>query len=143
MNLFFDTSILVELDRSNQAIAALLQRLVRQGDELFISTVTVAEIFTGSYLRKDMREAALKAKAILNQFTWKELDGATAETVAQLYAYLLIEKKEASVEYADVLIAATFLSSRCDAFITLNAKDFTVFPPLQGKVFRPEEFPRG
>lgn len=140
MNIFFDTSVIVEVDRNSGAVISLLKKLVSQGHELLISTVTVAEILTGSYLRKDARDAVLKAKDILNQFTWKELDGAAAEKAAQLYAYLIVEKKEASVEYADVLIAATFLSSHADALITLNTKDFVVFPPIKDTVFRPEEF---
>lgn len=139
MKLLFDTSILVEVDRHNEQTVKLLEKLAEQ-EELFISTITVAEILTGSNLRKDAPLALLKAKEILNQFIWIEVDGDVAETVAKLYSYLLLEKKEKSIEYPDVLIAASLLSIRGEALITLNKKDFQLFPHIKEKVFTPEEF---
>ena len=139
MKLLFDTSILVEIDRHNEKTIKLLQKLAEQ-EELFISTITVAEILTGSNLRKDAPIALLKAREVLNQFLWIDVDGDVAEIMARLYSYLLLEKKEKSIEYPDVLIAATFLSLRGEALITLNKKDFQIFPHIKEKVFTPEEF---
>lgn len=140
MRILLDTSILVEVDRHNEDVIHLLQKLVGKGDELIISTVTVAEILTGSYLRRDTKIAVLKAKDVLNQCTWKEVDGATAEITAQLYSSLFLEKKEKQIEYPDVLIAATFFSAHCDVFLTLNVKDFILFERLKEKVHTPEQY---
>lgn len=140
MKLLCDTSILVEIDRHKEEVVTLLQREVERGNELIISTVTVAEILTGAYLRKDVSSAQFTAKEVLNQFLWKEVDGEVAEWCAKLYAYLLLEKKEKAIEYPDVLIAATFFASKSDVLLTLNKKDFMLFPPLQKAVFTPAEF---
>ena len=139
MKLVVDTSVLVEIDRHNEQTIRLLQKLAER-EELLISTVTVAEILTGAHLRKDASLAILKAKEVLNQFLWISVDGEVAERVAKLYAFLLFEKKEKSIEYPDVLIAATFLSVRGDILLTLNKKDFQAFPHLKEQVFTPDEF---
>ncbi|MDP3640207.1 MAG: type II toxin-antitoxin system VapC family toxin [Nanoarchaeota archaeon] len=139
MKMVVDTSVLVEIDRHKEQTIRLLQKLAEQ-EELFISTVTVAEILTGAHLRKDASQALLKAKEVLNQFLWVDVDGEVADIVAKLYAFLLFEKKEKSIEYPDVLIAATFLSLHGDILLTLNKKDFQVFPQLKEKVCTPEEF---
>lgn len=140
MRILLDTSILVEIDRHNEEVIQLLQNLVARGDELIISTITVAEILTGSSLRRDAKIAILKAKEVLNQCTWKEVDGATAEITAQLYSSLFLEKKEKHIEYPDVLIAATFFSAHCDVLLTLNMKDFTLLQNIKEKVYTPESF---
>lgn len=139
MKLVFDTSILVEIDRHNSSVIHFLQKLIEQGEELLISTVTVAEILTGSYLHRDAEQAVLKAKEVLNQFTWKEVDGEVAQICGKLYAYVFMEKKEASIEYPDVLIAATFLAAGGDLLITLNKKDFLFFPQLKGRILTPDQ----
>ncbi len=140
MRILFDTSIIVEIDRQNKEIVNFLKFLSEKGEELVISTVTVSEILTGSYLRKDSKEAAIKAKEILNQFIWKEIDGKTAEISAKLFSYLIVEKMIESIEYPDVLIAASSLSTNSDYLITLNKKDFGLFPSLKDKIYTPTEF---
>lgn len=140
MKILLDTSILVDIDRQNEILIKLLKKVVENGHELIISTVTVAEILTGSYLHRDVKTAITKAKEVLNQCTWKEIDGETAEITAQLYSFLFIEKKEEQIEYPDVLIAATFFSSGCDILLTLNVKDFVLFRNLKEKVYTPKLF---
>ncbi len=140
MRILLDTSILVEVDRKNEKAIALLQKIIENGDELIISTVTVAEILTGSYLHHDPKTAITKAKEVLNQCIWKEIDGETAEIAAQLYSHLFLEKKQEQIEYPDVLIAATFFSSGSDVLLTLNVKDFILFEALKEKVYTPEAF---
>lgn len=140
MKILLDTSILVEVDRENKNIIQLLQRIVEDGNELIISTITVAEILTGSYLHYDPKIALAKAKEVLNQCTWKEIDGETAEITAQLYSHLFLCKKQDQIEYPDVLIAATFFSSGCDVLLTLNIKDFVLVENLKEKIYSPDAF---
>ncbi len=139
MKILVDTSILVEIDRQNKEAVFFLQELLIGKHELFISTITVAEILTGSYLRKNTHASLLVAKDILNNFLWIDVDGETAEIVAQLYAKLFLEKKQEQIEYADVLIAGCFLRAHCDVLLTLNKKDFILVDLLKDKVSTLEE----
>jgi len=138
MRILVDTSVIVEIDRQNKETVELLKSLVEKNIELVISAITVSEILTGSYLRRDVRESLITAKEILNQFLWIDFDGEVAEKTGQLLAYLIAEKK--SIEYQDAGIAATFFVSHSDYLLTLNKKHFLVFPHLEGKVFSPSEF---
>lgn len=140
MKILVDTSVIVEIDRHNKRIASLLKRLVERGDELIISTVTVAEILTGARLRRDADQATKKAKEILNQFIWCNADGDAAEVAAYLYSGLYATHNENSIEFQDVLIGATALSVHADVILTLNKKDFLLLSPVQHRVRTPEEF---
>lgn len=53
--------------------------------------MTVSEILTGSYLRRDYTKAVGKAKKVLGQFSWVNLDGVVAEKIALLNAYLITD----------------------------------------------------
>ena len=138
MKIIVDTSVIVEIDRGNKEVIKLLKLLVEKNAELVISTVTVSEILTGSYLTRDARKSVITAKEILNQFIWIDVNGEVAEKTAQLLAYLLAKKN--LIEYQDAVIGATFFTAHGDYLLTLNKKDFLKLPNLGGKVFTPEEF---
>lgn len=138
MKLFFDTSVLVDVDRRRPATLDLLRRLTAGEDELWISTVTVSEILTGAYLRRDHDKAVVRAKEVLAQFQWKELDGGTAETTAQLVAYL--RAAGLPIEFQDVVIAASALAVHADALLTENPDHFRRFPPLKEATHTADEF---
>jgi predicted nucleic acid-binding protein len=123
---FVDTSIIVDVERLTSTNTA------------FISTVSVSEILTGSYLRKDYKAAIKKAERVLGQFRWVPLNGDASKLVAELNAYLL--SKEQPIEYQDVAIAASFLMVRCDVLLTENKEHFERLPNLKGKVMTPKEF---
>ena len=140
MKILLDTSVIVEIDRGNEKVVRLLKRLREQEEDLLVNSITVTETLLGPFLCRNVKEATFKVKEILEQFIRKDIDGETAETAATLFAYLTKENKKDWVEYPDVLIAATFFATRCDALLTLNKKDFLIFPGLKNKVFTPEEF---
>jgi predicted nucleic acid-binding protein len=135
--IFVDTSIIVDVDRGKQEVIDLCKRLTSTNDA-FISTVTVSEILTGSYLRKDYKTAVKKAEKVLSQFRWIPLNGETAKLVAQLNAYLI--SKGQPIEYQDVAIAASFLLEGCDVLLTENKEHFDRLPNLKNKVMTPKEF---
>ena len=134
---FVDTSIIVDVDRGKEDVIELCKRLTST-DSALISAVSVSEILTGSYLRKDYKAAVKKAEKVLNQFRWVPLDGETAKLVAQLNAYLI--SKGQPIEYQDVAIAASFLVECCDVLLTENKDHFERLPNLKGKVMTPREF---
>jgi len=135
-----DTSIIVDVDRGREDVIELCKQLTST-DSAFISTVSVSEVLTGSYLRKDYAVAVNKAEKVLNQFRWVPLNGEVAKVVAQLNAYLLA--KGQPIEYQDVVIAASFLVTRCAVLLTENKSHFERFPNLRGKVMTPKEFCQG
>ena len=132
-----DTSVIVDVDRGKENVIELCKRLTR-ADKAAISTVSVSEILTGSYLRKDYRSAVGKAEKVLSQFLWIPLDYGVAKLSGQLNAYLL--SKGEPIEYQDVAIAASFLIEGCDLLLTENKEHFERFPNLKGKVKKPGEF---
>ncbi len=135
--IFVDTSIIVDVDRGKQEVIDLCKRLTST-NSAFISTVSVSEILTGSYLRKDYKTAIKKAEKVLSQFRWVPLNGEVAKLVAELNAYLI--SKGQPIEYQDVAIAACFLLECCDVLLTENKEHFERLPNLKNKVMTPKEF---
>jgi predicted nucleic acid-binding protein len=135
--IFVDTSIIVDVDRGKQDVIELCKKLTST-NSAFISTVSVSEILTGSYLRKDYKIAIKKAEKVLGQFRWVPLNGETAKIVAELNAYLI--SKGQPIEFQDVAIAASFLLESCDILLTENKEHFERLPNLKGKVMTPKEF---
>jgi predicted nucleic acid-binding protein len=135
--IFVDTSIIVDVDRGKHEVIALCKRLTST-NSAFISTVSVSEILTGSYLRKDYKTAVRKAEKVLSQFRWVPLNGEVAKLVAELNAYLI--SKGQLIEYQDVAIAASFFVECCDVLLTENRDHFERFPNLKNKVMTPKEF---
>ncbi len=134
---FVDTSIIVDVDRGKQGVIDLCKQLTITNSAL-ISTVSVSEILTGSYLRKDYKIAVKKAEKVLSQFRWVSLNGEAAKLIAELNAYLI--SKGQPIEYQDVAIAASFLVEGCDVLLTENKDHFERLPNLKGKVKTPKEF---
>ena len=134
---FIDTSIIVDVDRGKQDVIELCKRLTST-NSAFISTVSVSEILTGSYLRKDYKAAVKKAERVLSQFRWVSLSGEAAKLIAELNAYLISNGQP--IEYQDVATAASFLLERCDVLLTENKEHFERLPNLKGKVKSPKEF---
>lgn len=134
---FVDTSIIVDVDRGKQDVIDLCKQITSTNNGL-ISTVSVSEILTGAYLRKDYKAAVKKAEKVLNQFRWVTLNAEVAKIVAELNAYLI--SKGQPIEYQDVAIAASFLMECCDVLLTENKNHFERLPNLKGKVMTPKEF---
>src|ERR1700690_3499685 len=126
-NVFVDTSIIVDVDRGKQDVIDLCKQLTST-NSAFISTVSVSEILTGAYLRKDYKAAIKKAERVLSQFRWVSLNGEAAKLVAELNAYLISNGQ--TIEYQDVVIAASFLLERCNVLLTENKNHFERLPNL-------------
>lgn len=136
MRFIIDTSILVEVDRGNSEVIELLKQLTRDYD-VFISVITVSEILTGSFLRKNHESAVKKAKRIMGQMIWVNIDPLIAEKAGEINAYLIISGKK--IEFPDVLIAASSIILNCDYILTLNKDHFKRILSLENKVISPKE----
>jgi predicted nucleic acid-binding protein len=136
VKVFLDTSVIVDIDRGKKEVIDVCRKLTMRHEAL-ISRVTVSEILIGSYLRKDYIKAVAKAKKVLGQFSWINLNGTVAEKTAQLNAYLITEGQ--TIEYQDQVIAASCLATGSDGLLTRNKEHFTRIPALKDKVLTPEE----
>ncbi len=137
MDVLFDTTALVDIDRQNEATISLAETLTRRDEKLFVSTVTVAEILTGANLHANPKHAKASAQRILGQFQWLDLDGPIAEETGQLLAYLHAEGKP--IEFQDVAIAASHLAIGADRLVTSNKEHFERIPTLGDDVRSPQE----
>ena len=131
-----DTSIIVDIDRGKELVIDLCKRLTSTNKAL-ISTVTVSEILTGSYLRQSYNSAVAKAEKVLSQFIWVSLDGEVAKLRRAVNSYLISEGLP--IEYQDVAIAASCLLEDCDYLLTENKDHFARIPKLKGKVTSPKD----
>jgi uncharacterized protein with PIN domain len=68
LRMLVDTSIIVDVDRDKQNVIELCKQITST-NSAYISTVSISEILTGSYLRKDYKVAVKKAKKILANST--------------------------------------------------------------------------
>ncbi len=136
MKLLCDTSIIVKLDRKDKNTRELLKKF-SQKHQLFLSTITLAEILTGSYLREDFLNAVKKAKGIMSRFMWVELDATIAEKVGEINAYLISTGQP--IELPDVIIAGTFAKIQGDYLLTYNKKHFERIGFLTEKILTPLE----
>ena len=108
-----------------------------QNAELLLSNVTISEIFTGAYLKRDP-DAILKVRRLLAQFEWVGMNYDAAEKTGEIMVYLI--SKGEVIEYQDVVIAATFLVSAGDYLITENISHFSRIPSIKPKVYNAEGF---
>jgi len=137
MRILFDTSVLIEIDRRKKEVIDLMKDLSDSNAELMISTVTVSEFLTGVFLQEKPSKHIIKAKELLMQFRWAELDGATAEETAELIAYRL--RNGTPVDYQDNVIAASLITTKSDFLVTLNVSHFNV-PMIKEKVYSSYNF---
>lgn len=139
MRVSLDTSIIIDIERGNQEVIKLLDELVLDdANYVFISSVVLSEIFTGTYLREDYKKAVKKAKELFSLFEVVPLDAGIAEIIGEINAYLIANGLP--IEYQDVAIAATFLSKKGEYLLTENVEHFSRIPELKKKVLRPGEF---
>lgn len=135
MDVVFDTTGIVDVDRQREPTIALLETLTAENHDLFVSTVTVAEVLTGANLHEDPEQAYAGARRILGQFQWIDLDGNVAEEIGRLMAYLYAEGEP--IGFQDVAIAASHLSINGDVLVTSNEKHFSRLPSVEEDIRTP------
>ncbi|MHA1649024.1 MAG: type II toxin-antitoxin system VapC family toxin, partial [Candidatus Helarchaeota archaeon] len=97
MKICIDTSILVELDRKNEKLIHFLKTIIKDHD-IFLSVISILEILTGSNLRKDRMKAVNKAKSIMGQFIWVDIDSEIAEKSAEINAFLITQGEKIEIQ---------------------------------------------
>ena len=122
MNFFLDTSICVDVLRTNGAQKSFeLFESFERGNNGYISVITVAELSAGASL-SPLRDAANKTEELLAHVQIIELTEAIAMEGGKIYATL--SKAGKKIEFNDCLIAATARSLCMREIVTRNIDHF-------------------
>lgn len=132
MKVSLDTSAIVDIERGKVSIRHFIHH------DVFISSVVAAEIFTGTYLRKDRKAATSKARKLFSIFEVVPLDTKIAEITGKINAYLI--SNGMPVDFEDSVIAATFIRKKGDALVTNNLKHFRRIPEISDRVVSVKDF---
>jgi predicted nucleic acid-binding protein len=120
MDLLIDTNVPIDHLRKRQQATAYLSQTRRQS-RLWLSAITVAELYVGQKTRQPAEAA--KVKKLLQHFRIAYLDGSTAIRGGEL-------ARDYGVALPDALIAATALQKGL-SLATCNIKHFAPFPHLK------------
>lgn len=140
VNILFDTSFLVEIDRKNPKAIELAKLLTSLDYTFWISTITVAEIMVGMNLSKNYQKSHENGTFLLSQFNWFEFNGTAAAKTSQIISDLRLDGK--TIEFQDASIAASALILSAEYLITQNKNDFSQVIHLESKVFTIDELLR-
>jgi tRNA(fMet)-specific endonuclease VapC len=122
-----DSDIAIELLRGRNSKLAEKTASVSH-EEVFLSAVTVAELFFGAYRSGDSQRSLPVFREFCSSFRILPLDNAAAERAAEVRAYL--EGKGQRIGAYDVLIAGIALTHR-HIVVTHNTREFTRVPGLE------------
>jgi len=124
--ILLDTTVLIDTLRNRSRRRQFLAGLVVSGHALAISTLSIAEVYSG--VRSGEEQAT---RTLLVNLNWIPVSGVIAERAGRLKAALRSQGQTRSV--ADMIVAATALENGCTV-ATDNHKDFQMlgleFVPL-------------
>lgn len=116
--ILIDTDVLIDFLRKKDAAKRVLESALQSGD-LYLSVITVAELFAG------MRSAEAKTtEELIAGFTLISVDDSIARRAGEL------RRRHPTVLLPDCLIAASALQEEC-LLLTGNRKDY----PFEGLSF--------
>ena len=114
--ILIDTSIVIEYVRKQNKAKTILYKLYKSYDELFISSVTVFEIFVGVN-----QDNVNLINQLFDGFEIISFDLKLAKISSQIYKELKSQNK--MIEFRDIFISATAIGNSLSV-ATLNTKDF-------------------
>ncbi|MGI0019133.1 MAG: type II toxin-antitoxin system VapC family toxin [Nitrososphaera sp.] len=121
-----DTDFMVGLERGVLQAFAKLESLESEGEAVFITAVTVAELYHGAYRAKNKEQAVTNADKSLLKFNVLDLDARSA----RLWGELSYKLKSNSIGDLDLFIACISLSHG-QKLVTRNAGHFERVPDLK------------
>jgi len=122
MKLVVDTSVLIDHLRGGNTWGRLLTKIDGEDIELFIATVAIFELFSGTSSKET--SAMLKINKLLKNFQKIELTEKIAMWAGELYRDV-----DKTLQVPDYIIAASCLSIE-GTIVTLNRKHFEQIPHL-------------
>ncbi len=121
-----DTTFVVALERREPAALQKMQDLVDNGEVIYTTSVTVAELYRGAYSSKDRRKALKDAERLLDLFATLNLDYESG----RIWGDLAHALKSDTIGDRDLFIASITLANK-QTLITRNKKHFERVPGLQ------------
>jgi len=111
-----DTSILIDFYRRTDKNNSLWVKLVRQGYDFAVSTITKYEIYSGATQSQlEFWDTVFQAVKVI------PLDETATDKAVDINS--ILKRKRKQIDIADLFIAATAISNDL-AFVTLNRKHF-------------------
>lgn len=121
-----DTSFIIALERREQAAIEKIKQLEEEGEVVYTTAVSVAELYSGAYGSKDKTKAVKDAKSLLEMFAVLNLDYESGK----MWGELAQSTKSNTIGDRDLFIASIVLSNK-QILITKNKKHFERIPRLQ------------
>lgn len=126
--MILDTTFLVDLIRKNQEIEKIIGRLDKEQDELFITTISVMELWFGAMQSHNKSKAIDGVKNLIENFNIYQFDLESAKRAGELNLYL--KKIGKPIELEDVMIASIAKTNK-EKILTRNIKHFQLIPNLE------------
>jgi predicted nucleic acid-binding protein len=130
MGIILDTNVLIAAEQGRIDLAKI--STLKNHKEVFISTITVAELLTGVHMAKTVDERMIRSafvQHILNEIPSLAFDEHVARTYSELYAHFLKSRKSGPGIH-DLQISATAITHGY-VVLTSNAADFKKIPGVQ------------
>jgi tRNA(fMet)-specific endonuclease VapC len=121
-----DTDFLIGLERGISQAFSKLESLESEGETIFITAVTVAELYHGAYRAKNKERAVESADKSTLKFNVLDLDARSA----RLWGELSYKVKSDEIGDLDLFIACISLSHG-QTLVTRNARHFERVPGLK------------
>ncbi len=112
-----DTSIVVDIFRGDVSITRKVDK-IRESNDIYLSCITVCELFKGAYLHSDSKEKSLEVKDFISYFEIIGFDEASCEAFGMIFKNL--KKKGKMIPEFDIMIAA--IAKACDLILITKDK---------------------
>jgi tRNA(fMet)-specific endonuclease VapC len=121
-----DTSFVIALERRERDALQKMQELDDNGEVVYTTSVTVAELYRGAYGSKDRAKTLKDARDLLGLFATLSLDYESG----RIWGELAHAVKSDTIGDRDLFIASIALANK-QTLITRNRKHFERVPGLQ------------
>ena len=123
MGLVLDTSVLIEAERGKFSLSSLLRKTFPK-ESIYISSISVSELYLGAYLSKtsfkEKRTASIEI--MISSLIILDFDSKVAK--AHAHAWSQLKEKGILIGPYDLIIAATCLYHQ-HSLLTFNIKEFS------------------
>ncbi|NHI03648.1 hypothetical protein DYY67_2284 [Candidatus Nitrosotalea sp. TS] len=114
-----ETSFIIALERREHSAIEKMRELEESGETVYITAITVAEIYHGAYTSKDRTRALKDSEELLNRFAVLNLDYESS----RIWGQLATSMKSNTIGDRDLFIASIAIANR-QTLITKNKKHF-------------------
>ncbi|MHB8545719.1 MAG: type II toxin-antitoxin system VapC family toxin [Nitrosotalea sp.] len=114
-----ETSFIIALERREKGAIEKMQELEERADTVYVTVITVAELYHGAYISKDRARALKDSEELLGRFAILNFDYESSRILGQLAASM----RSNGIGDRDLFIASIAIANR-QTLITKNKKHF-------------------